>query len=153
MNLRFVAGDLDDRQVVDLLREHVASAHANSPPDRAYVLDVSNLRDPAITFWSVWDGESIAGMGALNMLEPGHVEIKSMRVAATHQRRGVGMAIVAHLLDEARDRGMKRVSLETGGNDAFAAARAMYERAGFVPCAPFADYVESDFNRYYTLTL
>jgi putative acetyltransferase len=153
VTLRFVAGGLDDRQVVDLLRDHVAAAYANSPADKTHVLDLSSLRDPAVAFWSVWDGDALAGMGALKTLEAGHPEIKSMRVAPTHLRRGVGAAIVAHLLDEARRRGLTRVSLETGGNDAFAAARAMYERAGFMPCDPFADYAASDFNRYYSLIL
>lgn len=153
MTLRFVAGGLDEPQVIDLLRAHVAAAHANSPADKTHVLDLSSLRDPRVRFWSVWDGDALAGMGALKDLEPGHAEIKSMRVTSGYLRRGVGRAIVAHLLDEARARGLGRVSLETGGNDAFAPARALYEGAGFVPCGPFADYPATDFNRYYSLAL
>ncbi|MES2338709.1 MAG: GNAT family N-acetyltransferase [Pseudomonadota bacterium] len=153
MSLRFVAGGLDDPQIVAMLRDHVAAAHANSPPGETFVLDVSHLRDPAIRFWSVWEGDALAGMGALKLLEPGHAEIKSMRVAASHQRRGIGAAIVTHLLDEARSMGLARVSLETGSNQAFAAARALYERAGFAPCERFGDYPGGDFSRYYTLKL
>jgi putative acetyltransferase len=152
VTLRFVAGGLDDPAVVALLGEHVAAAHANSPPGEAFVLDVSHLRDPTVSFWSVWEGEALAGMGALKAIAPGHAEIKSMRVAASFQRRGIGGAILRHLLDAARGRGLERVSLETGSNDAFAAARAMYERAGFAPCGRFGGYPGGDFSRFYTLT-
>lgn len=151
--LRFVAGALNHPLIVDLLRDHVAEARANSPPGTAFVLDMSSLRDPAVSFWSVWDGAALAGMGALKLIELGHAEIKSMRVAPAHLRRGIGAAIVAHLLAEARARGLTRVSLETGSTDAFAAARAMYERAGFAPCGAFAGYPETAFNRYYSRTV
>lgn len=151
--LRFHVDDLTHPAVIELLRLHVAAAHANSPACKVHSLDLDGLRHPSVTFWSVWDEDALAGMGALKTLEPGHAEIKSMRVAPAFLRKGIGAAILHHLLAEARARGLTRVSLETGGNDAFAAARAMYERAGFTPCAAFADYTIDDFSRCYTLAL
>lgn len=151
--MRFVADDLTHPAVLELLRLHVESAHANSPPDKVHALDLSGLRDPAVTFWSVWDDKTLVGMGALKMLGEGRAEVKSMRVAPAYLRRGMGRAILDHLLVEARARGVTWVGLETGGNDAFAPARAMYEAAGFVECEAFEGYVVDDFSRCYSRTL
>jgi putative acetyltransferase len=153
MQLRFAVADLDDVRVIALLEHHLTEAHRNSPPGSVFALDLSGLRDPALTLWAAWDGEVLAGLGALKRLEEGHGELKSMRVAASHLRQGVGRAILEHLLAEARDGGMARVSLETGANDAFVPARAMYEAAGFAPCAPFGGYTLTDFNCCYSLAL
>lgn len=150
---RFVRDDLTDRQVLDLIELHLRSAATNSPPGAVFALDLSGLRDPSVTIWTVWDEEALLGMGALKQLDAVHGEIKSMRTAPAQQRRGVAAAMLGHLLGEARARGYARVSLETGGNDAFAPARALYERAGFAPCGPFGDYEASDFNRFYSLAL
>ena len=151
--MRFIVDDLTHPAVLALLRFHVEAAHANSPPDKVHALDLSGLRDAAVTLWSVWDGDTLVGMGALKMLGGGRAELKSMRVAPGHLRRGIGRAILDHLLAEARARGVTWVGLETGGNDAFAPARAMYEAAGFAACAAFGGYVVDDFSRCYAMTL
>lgn len=153
MNLRFARAALDDPRVVALLEHHVREAHRNSPPGSVFALDLSGLAHPDIALWGAWDGEVLAGLGALKRLAPDHGELKSMRTAPAYLRQGVGRAMLAHLLAEARAAGFARVSLETGANDAFAAARAMYEAAGFAPCAPFGDYSLTDFNRCYSLAL
>lgn len=151
--LRFVAGNLDHPDVVALLQLHLDSAHANSPAEMVHALDLSALRDRHVTFWSVWDGEGLAGMGALKRIDDARAEIKSMRVVPDRLRRGIGAAMLDHLLREARARGFAWVGLETGGNDAFAPARAMYERAGFAPCEGFGDYQVGEFTRCYGLQL
>ncbi len=144
---------LDDPRVVALLEHHLREAHRNSPPGSVFALDLSGLADPALTLWGAWDGDVLLGLGALRMLGDGMGEIKSMRTADTAQRRGVGRAVLDHLLGEARARGYHEVKLETGANDAFAPARAMYVAAGFAPCDAFGHYVLTDFNRCYALTL
>ena len=151
MALRFVVDDLTHPAVIALLEFHILSAHAASPACKVHALDLSGLRDPAVTFWSVWDGDALVGMGALKMLGDSRAEIKSMRVAPEHLRRGTGAAILDHLLAEARARRVTWIGLETGGNRAFAPARAMYERAGFVECAGFAGYEVDEFSRCYSL--
>lgn len=118
-----------------------------------FALDLSGLRDPAVTLWTVWDGDTLLGMGALKQLDATHGEIKSMRTAPDQLRRGVAGMMLDHLLAEARVRGYRRVSLETGSNEPFAPARALYERTGFVETGPFADYTDTGFSRYYTMTL
>ena len=144
---------LGDRRVVALLDHHLREAHRNSPPGSVFALDLSGLADPALTLWGAWDGEMLLGLGALKALGPDEGEIKSMRVADAAQRRGVGRAMLGHLLGQARGRGYRAVRLETGANDAFAAARGLYEAAGFRPCAAFGDYTLTDFNRCYALRL
>lgn len=152
--LRFVAGDLGSADVVALLTFHLESAHANSPACKVHALDLSALRDPAVSFWTVRDdGGGLLGMGALKQLGEGRAEIKSMRVAPLALRQGVGRAMLDHLLSEARKAGVTWVGLETGGNAAFASARALYAQAGFSECPAFGDYRTDDFSRCYALDL
>ncbi len=118
-----------------------------------FALDLSGLRDPAVTLWTVWDGDTLLGMGALKQLDTTHGEIKSMRTAPDQLRRGVAGMMLRHLVAEARARGYLRISLETGSNEPFAPARALYERTGFAETGPFADYTDTAFSRYYTMAL
>ncbi|WP_260598605.1 GNAT family N-acetyltransferase [Sphingomonas endolithica] len=151
--MRIVRDDLTHPAVLALLDMHVREAHATSPADGVFALDLTGLRDPALTLWSAWDGETLLGLGALKELDATHGELKSMRTAPDQLRRGVAAAMLAHLIAEARARGYQRLSLETGTNAPFAPARALYEAVGFVPSGPFGDYKLTDFNRCYTLAL
>jgi putative acetyltransferase len=114
--------------------------HELSPPESVHALDLAKLRRPDITFWTVWDGSLLLGCGALKELTPTHGEVKSMRTPRAHRRRGAGRAIVAHILAEARSRGYRRLSLETGAHQAFEPAQNLYRSFGFTACGPFADY-------------
>lgn len=151
--VRIVADDLSHPAVHDLLRAHRASALEHSPAESVHALDLGGLKAPGVDFWTMWDGDALVGMGALRALGDGHGEVKSMRVAAAYQRRGLGRAMLDHLIAEARARGWSRLSLETGSMAAFAPARAMYEAAGFTACPPFADYWDDPLSRCYTLAL
>ena len=137
-------------EVAALLREHLATVALHSPPESIHALDLDALRAPSVTFWSVRRGAELAGCGALKELDARHGEIKSMKTAAPHLRTGVGRAILEHILAEARRRGYRRVSLETGSAEAFAPARALYARFGFEPCGPFGAYVEDPYSVFMT---
>lgn len=128
-------------------------AHVNSPPGSCFPLDLSGLKHPAVTVWTAWDGDALLGIGALRELSPSEGEVKSMRTAPGQERRGVARAMLEHIVGEARARGYAVLKLETGTNDAFAPARALYEARGFKPCGPFGDYALTDFNRCYSLEL
>lgn len=136
------AGELDHPEVIALLREHLRGMARLSPPESIHALDLDGLRRPEISFWSAWQGDELLGCGALKQLDPEHGEIKSMRTAARHQRKGVAAAMLDHLIDEAGRRAYRRLSLETGSMDGFEPARRLYMRFGFDPCGPFADYVD-----------
>lgn len=145
--------DLRGEAIAALLREHLAWVRPFSPPESIHALDLDGLRSPDVDFFSAWDGDDLVGCGALRRLDAGHGEIKSMRTAEAHRRRGVGAAVLEHLLVVARQRGFRRMSLETGAHDAFAPARALYERAGFRPCDPFGDYHADRHSVFLTLEL
>jgi putative acetyltransferase len=141
--------------VRELLERHLAFARAHTPPEDAHALDVEALADdPAITFFGCRDeAGSLLAVGALKRLDDAHAEVKSMHTTQAARGRGVGRAMVDHLVAVARERDFARVSLETGTGEAFAAARALYQRAGFEPCAPFGDYSRTANNFYMTLAL
>ena len=151
--MRIELDDVSRPEVVALVEYHLRSMHEISPPDCVFALDLSGLKHPSVTFWTVWDGTDLLGMGGLKQLDTEHGEIKSMRTAPTALRRGVARAMLDHILREARARGYRRLSLETGSNAPFAPAWALYERAGFVPCGPFGGYSDTSFSRYFTLEL
>jgi putative acetyltransferase len=157
-------------QVIALLEEHLAGMRAASPPECVFALDLTALRQPNITFLTAWRctapdaagqgaTEELLAIGAMKELQPsapwqaGHGELKSMRTSARHLRQGAGQAVLQALLDVARQRGYARVSLETGSTPPFAPAIAMYRRAGFVDCRPFADYQAGPFSRFMALEI
>jgi putative acetyltransferase len=153
MYLTYHAGDLDSPDVLKLLDLHFAAMRAASPPEACHVLPSNGLRHPAVTFWSAREGTQLVGMGALKQMEPDHGEVKSMRTAPEHLGRGIGGAILAHIVAEARKRSYRRLSLETGSTPEFAGALHLYAREGFKPCGSFGGYPESPFTRFFTLTL
>ena len=151
--LRIAPDDLTHPAVLALIEHHLREAFANSPPGSAFAFDLTGLRDPAVTLWSAWDGDALAGIAALRRLSASEGEVKSMRTAPGHERRGVALALLERLILEAKKRGFRVLKLETGTNDAYAAARALYERRGFRPCDPFGDYELTEFNRCYSLAI
>ena len=145
--------DLRGPEIAQLLRDHLRDLARHSPPESMHALDLAALRKPDITFWSAWQGADLLGCGALKELDPRHGEIKSMRTAAPHLRKGVAAAILQRILEEAGRRAYRRLSLETGSGEAFLAAQSLYTRFGFVPCAPFADYVLDPYSVFMTRVL
>lgn len=146
-------GGLDDPQAQDLLAYHLVSAHSDTPLENSHALDLSGLRDPAITFWSAWELDALLGVAALKQLDPGHGEIKSMRTSPEHLRKGVSRALLNQILLTARDRGYARLSLETGTAPSFVPANRLYESFGFMDGPVFGGYPASPHNRFMTLSL
>ncbi len=153
MPIRIVEDNLTGPEIRALLETHFAGMLANSPEGSCHFLDFEGLNAPDVTFWSIWDGEALAGCGALKELDADHGEIKSMRTHEKHLRKGVGAMMLTHIISEARERGYRRLSLETGSSEAFIPALAMYEAHGFQFCPPFGDYVEDPFSRFMTLAI
>jgi len=147
---------IDDPRAADvreLLGHHLTFAHRHTPPENVHALDLTGLLDPSVTFFSYRVSGTLLGVGALKELDERHGEVKSMHTAQEARGRGIGRALLAHLLAVARERGYLRISLETGTMPAFAAARALYASAGFTPCGPFGDYTTSPSNTWMTLAL
>lgn len=140
--LRIAGDDPAAPDVAALLLAHLELAHQVTPPGHVHALDGPGLAADDISFYSArMDDGSLAAVGALRDLGAGHFEIKSMHTALQQRRRGVGRAMLDHLVETARQRSGRRVSLETGTMDAFAPAREMYASYGFEVCEPFGDYL------------
>jgi putative acetyltransferase len=145
--------DLRGPEIAALLAEHLRCMAAVSPPESRHALNLDGLRQPDITFWSVWLGSELVGCGALKELTGEHGEIKSMRTATAHLRKGVGGAVLRHILAEARRRGYRRLSLETGSMPYFHPAHNLYRKFGFKNCPPFAGYREDPNSMFMTMEL
>jgi putative acetyltransferase len=150
---RIVVDDLSGPGIAALLREHLEEMRSITPPESTHALDLDGLRRPEVTFWSVYDGAELVGCGALKELDAVSAEVKSMRTAAAAQRRGVGSAVLGHLVAQARERGYARLYLETGSAGFFAPARALYRKFGFRYCEPFGDYRPDPNSVHMTLAL
>jgi putative acetyltransferase len=150
--VRIELDDLTRPEVRALLAEHLTDMNEQSPPESVHALDLDGLRSADVTFWTVWDGSTLIGCGALKALTATHGEIKSMRTPSGQRRRGAGRAVLAHIIEEARRRGYERLSLETGAQDAFKPAQRLYESFGFTVCGPFAGYAPDPNSVFMTLS-
>jgi putative acetyltransferase len=143
-------GELDHDDVSSLLAQHFDEMRAGSPPEACHVLPANELRAPEIRFFTLREEGVLLGCGALKRLEAGHGEIKSMRTANSALGRGVGKAMLDHLMATAREEGMTCLSLETGSTDQFAAANRLYEKNGFERTGPFGDYADTPWTHFYS---
>jgi putative acetyltransferase len=151
--LRITRGSVTDPRVRALLEYHAATARMATAPGSAHALDIEALGRPDIRLWAAWKSDTLAGVGALKSLTDEHGEIKSMHTAEAFRRSGVGRAILAHIVEEARVLGMLRVSLETGSWDYFEPARSLYRSYGFRECLPFGEYVDDPSSVFMTLDI
>jgi putative acetyltransferase len=147
---RIVLDDLRGEPIQLLLEEHLRDMRAWSPPCSVHALDLDKLRRPDISFWTLWVDDMLLGCGALKDLGDQHGEIKSMRTASRFRGQGVGREMLSHIIGQAQQRGMSRLSLETGSQNEFAPARTLYARNGFSVCVPFADYAPDDNSCFMT---
>jgi putative acetyltransferase len=151
MNIKI--DDLKGSEIYALLQEHLQSMRLHSPPESVHALDIEALRQPEITFWTVWENDALLGCGALKELDSQHGEIKSMRTSSLHLRKGVAKNLLNYIIEEARRRGYSRLSIETGSMKAFEPARQLYAKSGFTLCEPFADYIEDPHSVFMTREL
>lgn len=145
--------DLNGPEVRALIMEHLLHMQSLSPPESTHALNVDGLKKTEVTFWSGWEQGELVGCGALKELDAQHGELKSMRTSAVHHRKGVAQRILEHIINEAKQRGYTRISLETGSMEAFEPARKLYEKFGFTYCGPFANYSDDPLSSFMTLEL
>ena len=143
---RIVEDDLTGAEVAALLEFHLSEMHPWSPATKVHAMPIERLRERDVTFYSAWDGATLAAVGALKELDPARGELKSMRATPAYRGQGAGKAILAHLMGEAQRRGYTWLGLETGRPDPFVPARRLYEAHGFAECAAFGDYVSDEFS-------
>lgn len=145
--------NLESSQVLALIREHLAAMEPTAPPESRHALDLTGLKRSDVAFWSIWDGNMLAGIGALKQLSPDHAEIKSMKTATAFLRQGVASSMLQHLIQESKRRGITTLSLETGSMAFFEPARSLYRSFGFTECGPFGSYVDDPNSVFMTLRI
>jgi len=145
-----IEGNFDHSEVNKLLTKHFKELRAASPEGSAHVLDIPGLKVPSIKFWSLWENNKLMGCGALKFLSKDHGEFKSIRVHDDFRSKGNGMKIIKHLIDEAKNLNIMRISIETGSGKFFEPAKKLFLRCNFEPCAPFAHYKEDINSLYFT---
>lgn len=140
-------------EVAPLLERHLKMMWETSPPESVHALDAGALSSPGVQFFTLREGETVLGMGAVKPLSGPEGEIKSMHILAEARGRGLARVMLDHLVSVARQAGWRRLNLETGAEPEFAPARALYARAGFVECEPFEGYVSDPNSVFMTLPL
>lgn len=152
MHLGIERADFRDPELAVFLQDHLDELAPTAPRESRHALDLDGLRAPGVRLWVARIDTTIVGTGALAPVEPRHEEIKSMRTRPDRRGTGIATRILDHLLHDARARGIHRISLETGSMEFFAPARALYARAGFLPCRPFGSYRKDPNSVYLTRT-
>ena len=151
--MRIQPADFADPGLARFLEDHLRDMEPTAPPESRHALDLSGLQAPGVRVWvGVLDGRIVA-TAALAPVDPGHEELKSMRTDPQVRGQGIATTMLAHVIADARARGVRRISLETGSMAFFAAARALYARNGFVECEPFGEYVLDPHSVYMTRLL
>ncbi|MEU9007539.1 GNAT family N-acetyltransferase [Streptomyces sp. NPDC048551] len=151
--MKIAVDDLSGPEIAAFLAGHVRQMQSISPPESKHALDLDALRRPGVTFWSVRDGDTVLGCGAIKRLDEGHAELKSMRTSPARKRSGIASFLLGHILTEATRMGFTRLSLETGTAEFFLPARKLYEKFGFTSCEPFADYRPDPHSTFMTKAL
>ena len=146
--MKSIEGNFDNPEVDELLRKHFIELRSVSPAGSTHVLDIDGLKNPSIKFWSLWENEKLMGCGALKFLNESHGEFKSIRVADQYRRKGYGKKIISHLIAEAKELKIKKISIETGSGEFFKSARRLFKNFGFEKCEPFSHY-KTDVNSCY----
>ena len=153
MSMLIRIDDLHGPEIHQLLLEHLQNMALHSPPESVHALDIERLRQPEITFWTAWEATALLGCGAIKQLDATHGEIKSMRTATAHVRKGVARQMLGHIVEVARRRSYRRLSLETGSGAAFEPARRLYANFGFTECGPFGAYELDPYSVFMTKEL
>ena len=151
--MRIEIDDVSRPQVLALLEEHLRNMYEITPPEHVFAFDAAKLRQPGVVFWTAWDVDELLGCAALKELSPTQGEVKSMRTPARLRRRGVGRALLDHILQVSRERGYRELFLETGNQPAFIAAHTLYRSVGFRECGPFGSYKENGSSVFMSLQL
>ena len=146
--LKSIEGNFDSIEVNDLLIKHFIELRLVSPKGSTHVLDITGLKDPSIKFWSLWENDELMGIGALKFLDEGHGEFKSIRVNDKFRNSGNGLKVINHLINEAKNLSIKKLSLETGAGEFFLNARKLFTECGFKISEPFSHY-KNDINSIY----
>ena len=146
--MKSIEGNFENAEVNKMLINHFIELRSVSPEGSAHVLDIEGLKESSIKFWSLWENQELMGCGALKFLDKKHGEFKSIRVKDEFRKKGNGLIIIKHLIEEAKKLDIQKLSLETGSGIFFEPARKLFTICGFKPCDPFAHYKDDPNSCY-----
>mgnify|MGYP001226332241 FL=1 len=151
--MKSIENNFDNKEVNELLKKHFIELRSVSPEGSTHVLDIDGLKDPSIKFWSLWKNNELMGCGALKFLDNNHGEFKSIRISDKFRQKGFGIKVIEHLINQAKELKITKISIETGAGIFFEPARKLFLRCGFKKCEPFAHYKHDPNSCYYNLEL
>ena len=134
-----------------LIVERLEQSRALYPPESCHALDIDELADPSVTFWTIREGDALHGCGALKLTGDGTAEVKSMFLRPAARGRGFSRVVMAAIIDRAREKSIRLLQLETG-HDADAAI-GLYRSFGFEFCPAFPPYKTDPLSRFMQLPL
>tara|TARA_Y100000590_G_scaffold430766_2_gene544746 strand:- start:1 stop:462 length:462 start_codon:yes stop_codon:yes gene_type:complete len=151
--VKLIENNFDDPAVNELLKKHFVELRSVSPKGSTHVLDIPGLKVSSIKFWSLWESKNLIGCGALKFLDKNHGEFKSIRIADQFRKKGFGIEIINHLINEAKKLGLNKISVETGSGNFFKPARQLFKKCGFKTSDPFAHYTNDPNSCYFSLDI
>ncbi len=151
--MKSIEGNFDNPEVNEMLIKHFIELRSVSPKDSCHVLDIEGLKDPSIKFWSLWENNELMGSGALKFLDKDNGEFKSIRVNDKFRKKGNGIKVINHLIDESKKLKIKKLSLETGAGEFFISARKLFIKCGFKDCEPFSHYKKNVNSVYMSMLI
>jgi putative acetyltransferase len=137
----------DVRALVAALTAHLIPL---TPREFQHQLTAEQMAEPTVTVFVARDsGGRPVGMGALKEHGSGVGEVKRMFTLPAVRGQRIGSQLLESIETLARERGVKRLVLETGEAPGFEPAWRVYERAGFTVCGAVLDYPDSGHTRFY----
>jgi GNAT superfamily N-acetyltransferase len=101
------------------------------------------LAEERMRSWVAEDSGAVAGFAsAFAEPESSAGAVEMIAVDPSHQRRGIGAALVDRAEHWMREQGLSKMVIETGGDPGHLSARALYEAAGMTQL-PIARYFKA----------
>ncbi|MBE1283558.1 MAG: GNAT family N-acetyltransferase [Rhodobacteraceae bacterium] len=140
--IQILRADPASPEIQPIIEAHLAHSWDAAPQTSNHTMGAEDLKDPAIRFWALYDGETPLGCGALKTLPDGTAEVKSVHVLETARGRGLARKMMDFLAEQARFDGISALVLETGSDllPEYLAARKLYEALGYDYVGPIYGY-------------
>jgi putative acetyltransferase len=143
----------DPRQpdVQALLHQSDDYLRALYPAESNHLVSADVLRTNRAIFLAARRDAELLGSIAFLLIAPGHAEMKRLFVRTDARGIGLGRRLLDALEEIACDRGIARISLETGVRQP--EAIALYRTSGYQACPPFGDYKADPLSLFMTKSL
>ena len=132
--------------MLDPSRTRISPERPDTAEARALIAELEAQLEPLYPSESRHDGAP-AGCGGVQLFGTEYAELKRMYVRPWFRGLGLAKAMLTHLAEHARERGVGVLRLETGIHQR--EAIGLYESEGFRPIPPFGDYKDDPLSSFY----